>query len=154
MKTQDITIVALMSALAVALTPLKISGTIGLDSIPAFLTLFIFRDHKAAYVAGLGHFLNALILGFPFTLVVHLVTAIGMFIMMILAQIILQHGNIYLAMLFIFLFNGLFLPLVISLGFNVATFPALVTMLAPTVLLNLVISYLFYLALQKRWQHD
>lgn len=152
MKTQDITIVALISALAVALSPLKISGTIGLDSIPAFITLFIFRDRKAAYVAGLGHFLNALVLGFPFTFMVHLVTAIGMFMMMILAQIILQRSNIYLAMLFIFLFNGFLLPLVISLSFNVATFPALVTMLAPTVLFNLVIAYLFYIILQKRWQ--
>lgn len=154
MKTQDITIVALMSALAVTLSPLKISGTIGLDSIPAFLTLFIYRDRKAAYVAGIGHFLNALILGFPFTFMVHLITTIGMFIMMLGAQIILQRGNIGLTMLFIFIFNGFLLPLLISLNFKVATLPALITMLAPTVLLNLIIAYLLYFALQKRWQND
>lgn len=85
MKTnsRQLVFMALLIALSFIGAQLKIFGSIAFDSLPAFLGTLLLGPLPGAIIASLGHLLTALSSGFPMTLPVHLVIALGMGLTMV-----------------------------------------------------------------------
>lgn len=85
MKTnsRQLVFMALLIGLSFVGAQLKIFGSIAFDSLPAFLGTFLMGPIAGALVAIIGHLLTALSSGFPMTLPVHLVIALGMGLTMV-----------------------------------------------------------------------
>ncbi len=85
MKTnsRQLVFMALLIALSFIGAQLKIFGTIAFDSLPAFLGTLLMGPLAGAIIASIGHLLTALSSGFPMTLPVHLVIALGMGLTMV-----------------------------------------------------------------------
>lgn len=114
-KTKTIVIIGLMVAMSVGLSYIKIMGSIALDQIPAYLTLFIFKDKKAAIVSFFGHIVTSALSGFPFSLPCHLLIATGMFLMFYTAIPILKRTNKYVTCVYLSLVNSYVLTLIVFL---------------------------------------
>ncbi|MDL2211288.1 ECF transporter S component [Erysipelotrichaceae bacterium OttesenSCG-928-M19] len=144
MKTKDIAVIGLLVALSFVLGLVKIPGTsIALDSAPAFLAVFIFKDYKGAVIGALGHLLSAAGVGFmPLGVPIHLMTAAIMFIMLYLAAILAKKFNVAVGMGVIFLINAFIAPLVVFVvqPFSVEVYSGLIIMLAPATIANLLIA--------------
>lgn len=143
MKIKDITIVGILIALSFVLGMIKISGSIALDSVPAFLALFVFKDYKAGFIGAIAHMLSAASAGFPLGLPTHLIVALIMFIMLVVAQYLLKKTNLVVTIIFILLINGIVSPLsafVVAIPFSSAAYLSLVSLLLIATAINLVIA--------------
>jgi uncharacterized membrane protein len=77
-------ICALCIALAYLLAYVKIPGTtIALDSLPGFLGALLLGPWWGAAIGALGHMFSAILTGFPYTLPVHILTALLMGVCML-----------------------------------------------------------------------
>ncbi|MDR1798011.1 MAG: ECF transporter S component [Clostridiales Family XIII bacterium] len=75
---------AFFIAMSYVLANISFFGTsIALDSLPAFLAALILGVRYGAAVGALGHMFTALLHGFPYTLPVHLLTALMMAVCML-----------------------------------------------------------------------
>ena len=84
-NTRNLVLMALFIALSFVGAQLKIFSTIAFDSLPAFLATLLMGPVYGAIIAIIGHLLTALTSGFPMTLPVHLVIALGMGVTMVAA---------------------------------------------------------------------
>ena len=82
MKTKKLVITALFIALSFVGANIKIMSTIAFDSMPGFLGALLFGPVYGAFIGAIGHFITALLQGFPLTLPVHLIIMIGMAVTM------------------------------------------------------------------------
>jgi len=144
MKTRDVVLIGVFIALSYVLSFIKFQGSISLDSAPAFLAVFLFRDYKGAIIGSVGHLMSASMAGFFFTLPVHIVIAIFMFVMLYLAAFIARKFNLVLTAGIIFMFNTFILPVATFISFPVDAYAGFVVALAPAVILNLIIAAALY----------
>jgi len=111
-NTRNLVLTALFIALSFVGAQLKIFSTIAFDSLPAFLATLLMGPVYGAIIAVIGHLLTALTSGFPMTLPVHLVIAVGMGVTMVAAwftfTLTKRVANEYLALLAFVLIAGLF----------------------------------------------
>lgn len=130
-KTKTIVIIGLMVAMSVGLSYVKIMGSIALDQIPAYLTLFIFKDKKAGVVSFFGHMVTAALSGFPFSLPCHILIATGMFIMFYVAVPILKRTNKYVTCIYLSFVNSYILTFIvfIFMPFDMAQYLTISSML-------------------------
>lgn len=144
LSTKDLVVLAMLIALSFILANIKIAGSIALDSAPAFLALFVYKDYRAAIVGAIGHLLSAGLAGFALTLPVHLIVAGTMAIMLLLAAVIIKKVNQTTAFGFIFLFNAAIAPLAIFavMPFSTEAYLGFFAALAPATALNLIIAAL------------
>ncbi len=142
LSTKDLVILAFLIALSFILANIKIAGSIALDSAPAFLALFVYKDYRAAIVGAIGHLLSASMVGFALTLPVHLIVAATMAIMLLIGAWIIRKFNQTTAFGFIFLFNAMVAPLAvfIIMPFSQEAYFAFFLALAPATLLSLIIA--------------
>ena len=87
MRTNVLT--ALFIALSFAGANIKVLGSIAFDSMPAFLGTLLLGASHGAVIAAAGHFLTALLAGFPLSLLVHIIT------MGIMAVTMAAFGRVY-----------------------------------------------------------
>lgn len=136
--TRNLVLMALFIALSFVGAQLKIFSTIAFDSLPAFLATLLMGPVYGAIIAVIGHLLTALTSGFPMTLPVHLVIAVGMGVTMVAAwfifTLIKKAANDFLALLaFVIIaavFNGPVLLLLCSpLLVPMLTWPGLMGMM-------------------------
>lgn len=153
-NAKNITLIALFIALSVALSYVKIMGSIALDQIPAFLLFIIYRDKKCCFVSSFAHLTSAFIAGFPFTILVHLLIAIGMFLMFYIAIPIINHTNKYIAFLFIAITNSFVLTFLafITIPFNITTYVTISSMLFLASVINIVCTLLLEKPVRKALQ--
>ncbi len=71
---------AVLIALSYIGSLIKITGTIAFDSFPAFFGALALGGVYGGIIGFLGHLFTAFLSGFPFTLPIHLVIAVMMFI--------------------------------------------------------------------------
>ena len=83
MKTRNLVLIALFIALSFVGSNVKVMGTIAFDSMPAFLGALLLGPVYGMVIGFLGHMFSALLSGFPFGLLTHLVIAAGMAITML-----------------------------------------------------------------------
>lgn len=146
MKTRDIAIIGILVGLSFVLGMIKFAGSIALDSAPAFLAVFVFKDYKGAAIGAIGHLLSAVTSGFPFGLPIHLATAAIMFVMLYLAAIAVKKFNIVVGVGIILLINAFIAPLVVFIAapFTMAAYTGLVASLGLATIANLVIALILY----------
>lgn len=80
---------ALFIALSFAGANIKVLGSIAFDSMPGFLGTLLLGGARGALIAAAGHFLTALLAGFPLSLLVHIIT------MGIMAATMAVFGRVY-----------------------------------------------------------
>lgn len=150
MKTKDIVICALLIALSVVLSYVRILNSIALDQVPAVLALLIYKDKKAAYIGFFGHLVTASLTGFMYGIVIHLLIALLMGIMYLISIPIIKI-NEYLTYVFIYIMNGLVMPLIlfISMPFSLEVYLGIVSALSIAIILNVVFSKLIYQLIKK-----
>ncbi|MDF9866772.1 putative membrane protein [Bacilli bacterium PM5-3] len=146
MKTRDIAIIGVLIALSYLLSFIKFSGSIALDSTPAFLATFLFRDYKGPFVAGIGHMLSAASAGFLLGLPVHISIAILMFVMLVVAGKVIDKTNVLLGSGVIFIINAFIMPFIvfISMPFSWEAYSGFVVALAPAAIANIIIAAVLY----------
>ncbi|SES87832.1 ECF transporter S component [Anaerobranca gottschalkii] len=83
----------------------KFSGSIALDSLPAYFSAIILGPLLGGFVGLVGHLLTALTSGFPMTLPMHLFISVMMFIIVFLFSIAYRKGN-FLGIILGIILNG------------------------------------------------
>lgn len=79
MQTKKLTIMGLLVGLSILGSYITIFMSIALDSMPGFFAALTLGALSGGIVGGLGHFMTALIHGFPLGLPTHLLVAFMMF---------------------------------------------------------------------------
>jgi len=82
-NTQKLTITALFIAISFIGANISVFGTVAFDSLPAFLAALLLGPWYGAAIGFLGHFFTAMTSGFPLSVPLHLVIAVGMAITML-----------------------------------------------------------------------
>ncbi|WP_423363537.1 ECF transporter S component [Mycoplasma sp. P36-A1] len=152
MKTRDITIVGLLIAISFILANIKIMGSIALDSAPAMLAVFLYKDYKGAIIAMFGHILSAALAGFPLTLPVHIVIMLSMGLMMAFSSLIYKKTNsIIITVIFMFIFNTFISPaaMFIVVPFDPAVYTVLLIPLGQATIANIAIALLVLKPIKK-----
>ncbi|HZK10578.1 MAG TPA: ECF transporter S component [Clostridia bacterium] len=80
MKTKKLTIIALLIGLSILGSYITIFMSIALDSLPGFFAALSLGALSGGLVGGLGHFMTALIHGFPLGLPTHILVMFMMFL--------------------------------------------------------------------------
>lgn len=154
MNTRRLTQLALLLALSYVGSLIKIPTPIGstaFDSAPAFLAAIELGAPGGFLVGLVGHLLTASISGFPLTVPVHLVSALGMGVVGY-AFALLWPRSRWLASLVAVLLNGIGLPLML-LAWPQYNMKLIATVLMPFLLLaaflNVLVAILVWLALRR-----
>lgn len=160
-NTRNLVLMALFIALSFVGAQLKVFSTVAFDSLPAFLATLLMGPIYGAIVAIIGHLLTALTSGFPMTLPVHLVIALGMGLTMVatwytftlVKKISNEYVGLIAAVIMAGIFNGPVLLLLCSpLLVPILTWPGLMGMmplLGMVGALNAVIAAIVYKALPQ-----
>lgn len=160
-NTRNLVLMALFIALSFVGAQLKIFSTIAFDSLPAFLATLLMGPVYGAIIAIIGHLLTALTSGFPMSLPVHCVIALGMGLTMVATwyafTLVRKISNDYLGLLAFIIIAGLFngpglLLLCSPLLVPILTWPGVIGMMLPLALvggLNALIAAAVYKALPQ-----
>lgn len=157
MKTKKITLMALLIALSAVGSYITIFMSIALDSLPGFFAALAMGPLAGGLVGGLGHFLTALVHGFPLGLPTHLLLMAMMFLACFVLGFYYKKRPL-LAISLAFLINWL-LALVLSslltyfMGFIPEPFGLVPLMIFPLFLgtaFNLLPAYLLYSSLGRK----
>lgn len=150
MKTKDLVVIAIFITLSVVLANVRFFSSIAMDSVPAFVALFLWKDNKAALIAMIGHVATAYFTSFPFGIVTHIIIAVLMYAMLYLAAKIAKK-NKTITVIFIVLFNAFIMPLAvfITVPFDMEMYLTLVTALTLAVALNMLVAVIVAKALSK-----
>ncbi|HEX5598362.1 MAG TPA: ECF transporter S component [Micromonosporaceae bacterium] len=115
------------------------TGTVALDSAPAFLAGAAFSPAEGSIVGALGHLLSALTTGFPLGLPVHLLVAAEMALFVAVFAFLARRVNIWLAVVIGILLNGIGgAAIMIPIG-GVGLFAALVLPLTVGSAINILV---------------
>jgi len=74
---------ALLIGLSFVGSHFRVIGSIGFDSLPAFLAALMFGPAIGAVIGFIGHLFTAIMSGFPLSIPIHIVTAVSMAITML-----------------------------------------------------------------------
>jgi len=81
--TKKLTITALFIAISFIGANISVFGSIAFDSLPAFLAALLLGPWYGAAIGFLGHLFTAITSGFPLSVPLHLVIAVGMAVTML-----------------------------------------------------------------------
>ncbi|MCX4473012.1 hypothetical protein C5N14_29500 [Micromonospora sp. MW-13] len=116
------------------------TGTVALDSAPAFLAGAAFSPLEGSIVGALGHLLSALTTGFPLGLPVHLLVAAEMAVFVAIFGLLARRVNIWLAIVVGIVLNGVGgAAIMIPIG-GVGLFAALVLPLTVGSAINILVA--------------
>jgi len=163
MKTKKLVITALFIALSFIGANLKIMNTIAFDSMPGFLGAILFGPVYGALIGAIGHFLTALISGFPMSLPVHLIIMLGMAVTMLAFGYVYRYlsGKNYLAAVILSLIVGVLIngPLLLAVlapllipALGKPAYIALFPILSLAAFLNILLALLISKALPKKYK--
>ncbi|MBC3888019.1 ECF transporter S component [Acetobacterium paludosum] len=157
--TKQLVFTALLIALSFIGAQLKIFGTIAFDSLPAYLGTFLMGPIFGAIIGIIGHLLTAATSGFPMTLPVHCVIALGMGLTMVgtwytylfVKKIANETLGLLISVIAATIFNGPILLLLCSpLLVPILTWAGVIALMLPLALvggLNALIAAVIYKAL-------
>lgn len=136
MKTKEITVAAILIALSVILSFVKIQGSVAFDLLPSIVGGILFLKNnkriKAALITGtialLGNLATSLTSGFPYGADIHVVVAICMFAVGFCFAMIYAEKNIL----------RIILSVVVAILLNLASLPYVAHVISPVVAGSLV----------------
>jgi hypothetical protein len=161
MSLKKMTLCALLVALSFILANVRIMGSIAFDSLPAFVGGLAIGGVYGAVIGALGHLLTATLSGFPYSIPVHLITAVIMaftvYFYTVAYELIIKSGSKVVAVicasivgaalngpLAVFALQSFLIPM---MG-EAALFPFAVT-LAAAALANIALAFVLYFMLEK-----
>ncbi len=116
------------------------TGTVALDSAPAFLAAAAFSSPEGAIVGALGHLLTAATTGFPLSLPVHLLVMAEMALFVWIFGVLSSRVNVWVAAVVAVLCNGVVgAALMIPIG-GVGMFTVLVAPLLVGATINVAVA--------------
>jgi len=153
-SARRLAVMAIFIALAAVGSLIKIPspvGTIGLDSAPGFFVAIGFAGWMGAVVAAVGHLITAAVVGFPLSLPVHLVLAVGMAACAFVFGWLGRKGTVGLIAGFVLaaLLNSVVLGLIMLPIGGVVAYTATIIPLLIGATMNLAIATVAYLALRN-----
>ncbi|MDA3845400.1 MAG: ECF transporter S component [Vallitaleaceae bacterium] len=106
--TKELTAAGLLIAIAVILSyPMfKLMGSIGFDSMPAFLGAAVIGPIAGGFIGSIAHMVSALLTGMPLSLPIHLVVAVTMYMSCFAYGWTRKRSNRYLAIIVGIVMNG------------------------------------------------
>lgn len=160
-RTRQLVFAALFIALSFVGANIKIMGSIAFDSLPAFVATLVLGWQWGAVVGFVGHMLTAATSGFPYTVPGHIITAF-----MMAATMIAFYWTIHfclnkkmnpilayiLGAIVAVIFNVPLGLLAISPIFTLPTAMALIPVLLPAAIANVLLAEVIYSFLPKRYQ--
>lgn len=154
MSVKRLSIIGLLIALSFILANIKFSGSIALDSVPAFLALFVYKNKDAAFIGGIAHLLSAALAGFALGVLTHITIAVLIFIMLLIASYFIRMKNKYnwlWTSIFLIIFNSFVSPLVLFffIPFNMTAYWAMALVLLLATAINVVVALLLVKPLKK-----
>lgn len=135
--------IAILIALSAVGALVKIpspTGTVALDSAPAFMAAAAFSPAEGAIIAALGHLVSAATAGFPLSLPVHLIVAAEMAAAVWVFGALTRHLNVWVAAVVGIILNGVAAPAVLILIGGVGMFVSLVLPLTVGSVVNVAIA--------------
>ena len=124
------------------------TGTVALDSAPAFLAAAAFSPVEGSIVGAIGHLVSALTTGFPLGLPVHLLVAAEMALFVWIFGVVARRVNIWVAVVVGVVLNGVVAAaIMIPIG-GTGLFAALLLPLIVGSAINIVVAVLAARALQ------
>lgn len=145
-----ITLCSMFIALSVAGAFIKPFGnSIAFDSLPAFLAASMLGPVAGAITGLLGHLISSAIVGFPFSLPVHLIVAVEMALVMIVYSILSKKINIVIAAIIAVLLNGVVATAALIPILGTAFFVVMVAPLTLVSAINVVLAVLLHRALDS-----
>lgn len=142
--------IGIFTALAVIGSFIKVPSPIGspaLDSAPGYFSSIAFGAFEGGLVAGLGHVLTSLNVGFPLGLL-HGVIALGMSICAVVFRYFHERIGVGSVAL-VTVLNGAVLPLVVIPVYGVPFYYGLVPSLVLASAFNLILAALIYTRIEK-----
>lgn len=143
---------ALMIALSFIGAQIKVVQSIAFDSMPAFFAALLIGPIGGAVVGIFGHLLTAITSGFPYTLPVHILVALGMGGICFTFGLLKEKVNIIINNIIAIFLNGVVLALMatmlmLMLGMIPGireTFVGLIIALTPASAANVIIGTILY----------
>lgn len=154
MSVKRLSIIGILIALSFILANIKFSGSIALDSVPAFLALFVYKNKDAAFIGSIAHLLSAALAGFVLGVLTHIVIAILIFIMLLLASYLMKIKNKFnwlYTSIFLIIFNSFLSPLVLFffIPFSMSAYWAMASILVLATAINVIVALLLVKPLKK-----
>lgn len=165
-NTKKLVMAALLLALSVVGAQIKIFGSIAFDSAPAFMAAIFISPLIGGVIGLLGHLMSAATSGFMFTIPIHLVIGVMMFVSCYAFGIAYQKINAFTGILVGLILNGPISLAVTALAmFSMMGIPVMGIILSPGIentwvtvplvlvlsiaaLLNILIAHLMYVKLK------
>lgn len=116
------------------------TGTVALDSAPAFVAGAAFSPGEGAIVGAIGHLFSALVTGFPLGLPIHLLVAASMAVFVFLFGLVARKVNIWVAAVVGVVLNGVGGAALLIPIYGLGIFATLVLPLLVGSLINVVIA--------------
>ncbi|MGP7819093.1 ECF transporter S component [Niallia sp. 01092] len=138
MNGKKISILALFIALSAVGAYIKIPahvGSVALDSFPSLIAGVLLGGISGGIVAGVGHLLSALIIGFPLG-PFHFIISVEMSLLICLFSYIYRSGKKYFAYAVFIIVNSIILPIPFLFLINKGFY----TMIIPSLLIGAVIN--------------
>lgn len=143
-----ITICGFFIAMSVAGAFIKPFGnSIAFDSLPAFLAASMLGSFAGALTGLLGHLISAAIIGFPFTLPVHLIIALEMAVVMVVYSYLARKINIVISAAIAIILNGIVAPALLIPILGAPFFLAMIAPLTLVAAVNVILAVLIHRAL-------
>lgn len=150
LNVRNMCFAAMLIALSVILANFPVFASIALDSMPAFVGGILISPVAGGIIGLLAHLFVALRTGFPFTLPVHILIAIEMFVVVYITAKVFNSGKVILAGIIGTLLNGIIFTLITGVfmyfvlgGMNPIDFLKLMGLpLTLASLVNIVIGFL------------
>ena len=145
-----ITLCGMFIALSVAGAFIKPFGnSIAFDSLPAFLAASMLGPVAGALTGFLGHIISSAIVGFPFSLPVHLIVAIEMALIMLVYALLSRKINIVVSAVIAIILNGVVATGLLIPILGVPFFTLMVGPLTLVAAINVTLAVLVHRALNS-----
>lgn len=110
---------AILIALSVILSNVTIFSTIAFDSMPAFVGGILISPFVGGIIGLLGHLATSMMKGFPFTIPIHILIGIEMFVVVYITSIIYRRKKVVLAGVTGTLLNGVVATLITGFAMEI-----------------------------------
>lgn len=157
-ETRRIAYIGVLVALSYIGSLIKIYDSIALDAIPGYFAALFMDPLSGALVASMGHILTGLNSGFPRTLPIHIIIALGMGLSAYSFGYLTKKINLIIGIIIGTLISSIGMlaiagPLSKMLGLplsGMAMFTVLAVPLTLASLVNIILGYMLYKVMRKR----
>ncbi len=153
---RKLTLSAMFVALSVVGGQLKVFDTVAFDSLPAFVAGLTLGPVYGGIIGFIGHIVNALTSGFPFSLYAHLIVAVCMFFSVFIFSYTYKnigefkiYFNIIISTILGMLFNGVIALLLLIPLLGKALCYSLMIPISIVSLINIILAIFIYIILER-----